>query len=412
MMVVVIGGGAAGLMAAITAALNGADVTLIEKNADVGKKLLITGKGRCNVTNACVTQEIFENIPTNASFLYSAIYGFTNYDVMDFFENCGVPLKTERGERVFPQSDRAKDIVDALKRKANELGVKTIRGRAEAIITNGEKVSSVKTETQTVFADKVILATGGKSYPKTGSTGDGYKIAQKMGHSVTKIKPALVPVETIEDTSALMGLSLRNVSISVFDKNNRRLHSDFGEMLFTHYGLTGPLILSSSSHMGENPEGVQIEIDLKSALDEETLDKRILRDFEKYKNRNFENALSDLLPSKIIGYIIERSHIDRFKKVNSITKEERRRLLYTLKHLAFTVKGYRPVDEAIVTSGGINVKEINASTMESKLIKGLYFAGEVIDVDAYTGGFNLQIAFSTGVLAGKKAAKEEMKEND
>lgn len=412
MMVVVIGGGAAGLMAAITAAQNGADVTVIEKNADVGKKLLITGKGRCNVTNACVTQEIFENIPTNANFLYSAIYGFTNYDVMDFFENCGVPLKTERGERVFPQSDRARDIVDALKRKANELGVKIIRGRAEAIITKGEKISGVKTDTQVVFADKVIVATGGKSYPKTGSTGDGYKIAQKIGHSVTKIKPALVPVETMEDTSALMGLSLRNVSVSVFDKNNRKLHSDFGEMLFTHYGLTGPLILSSSSHMGENPGGVRIEIDLKSALDEETLDKRILRDFEKYKNRNFENALSDLLPSKMIGYIIERSQIDRFKKVNSITKEERKRLLYTLKHLTFTVKGYRSVDEAIVTSGGINVKEINASTMESKMVKGLYFAGEVIDVDAYTGGFNLQIAFSTGALAGEKAAKEEMKEND
>ncbi len=399
-------------MAAITAALNGAEVTVIEKNADVGKKLLITGKGRCNVTNACVTQEIFENIPTNANFLYSAIYGFTNYDVMDFFENCGVPLKTERGERVFPQSDRARDIVDALKRKANELGVKIIRGRAEAIITNGEKVSGVKTDTQVISADKVIIATGGKSYPKTGSTGDGYIIAQKMGHTVTKIKPALVPVETIEDTSSLMGLSLRNVSVSVYDKNNRKLHSDFGEMLFTHYGLTGPLILSSSSHMGENPDGVRIEIDLKSALEEETLDKRILRDFEKYKNRNFENALSDLLPSKMIGYIIERSQIDRFKKVNSITKEERKRLLYTLKHLTFTVKGYRPVDEAIVTSGGINVKEINASTMESKLIGGLYFAGEVIDVDAYTGGFNLQIAFSTGALAGGKAAKEEMKEND
>ncbi len=409
MMVLVIGGGAAGMMAAITAALNGAEVTVIEKNSDVGKKLLITGKGRCNVTNACATQEIFENIPTNANFLYSAIYGFTNYDVMDFFENCGVPLKTERGERVFPQSDRARDVVDALKRKANELGVKIIRGRAETIITNGEKVSGVKTDTQVLSADKVIVATGGKSYPKTGSTGDGYIIAQKLGHTVTKIKPALVPIETIEDTSALMGLSLRNVSVSVYDKNNRKLHSDFGEMLFTHYGLTGPLILSSSSHMGENPDGVRIEIDLKSALDDETLDKRILRDFEKYKNRNFENALSDLLPSKMIGYIIERSQIDRFKKVNSITKEERKRLLYTLKHLTFTVKGYRGVDEAIVTSGGVNVKEINASTMESKLVGGLYFAGEVIDVDAYTGGFNLQIAFSTGVLAGKKAAKEEMK---
>lgn len=412
MMVIVIGGGAAGLMAAISAASCGAAVTIVEKNTDVGKKLLITGKGRCNVTNACATQEIFENIPTNANFLYSAVYGFTNYDIMDFFENCGVALKTERGERVFPQSDRAKDIVDALKRKANELNVKIIRGRAEEIIVKDGAVKGVKTKTQTVFAERVILATGGKSYPRTGSEGDGYKIAQRLGHTVTRIKPALVPIETDEDTSPLMGLSLKNVGISVYDKNNRKIHSDFGEMLFTHFGLTGPLILSASSHMGENPQGVRIETDLKSALDEETLDKRLLRDFEKYKNRNFENALSDLLPAKMIDYIVERSQIDRFKKVNSITKEERKRLLQLLKHLSFTVKAYRPVDEAIVTSGGINVKEINASTMESKIVKGLYFAGEVIDVDAYTGGFNLQIAFSTGTLAGKKAAKEEMKQND
>lgn len=412
MNILVIGGGAAGMMAAISAASCGASVTIIEKNADIGKKLLITGKGRCNVTNACATEEIFENIPTNANFLYSAIYGFSNYDVMDFFENCGVPLKTERGERVFPQSDRAKDIVDALRKKANELNVKIFRGRAEEIIVQNGAVKGVKTKTQTLWGDRVIIATGGKSYPRTGSEGDGYKIAQKVGHSITKIKPALVPIETDEDTSPLMGLSLKNVGISVYDKNSRKIHSDFGEMLFTHFGLTGPLILSSSSHMGDEPKGVRIEIDLKSALDDETLDKRLLRDFEKYKNRNFENALSDLLPSKMIDYIVERSRIDRFKKVNSVTKEERKRLLLLLKHLAFAVKGYRPVDEAIVTSGGINVKEINASTMESRLVSGLYFAGEVIDVDAYTGGFNLQIAFSTGVLAGKKAAKEEMKEND
>ena len=412
MNILVIGGGAAGMMAAISAASCGASVTIIEKNADIGKKLLITGKGRCNVTNACATEEIFENIPTNANFLYSAIYGFSNYDVMDFFEGCGVALKTERGERVFPQSDRAKDIVDALRKKANELNVKIIRGRAEEIIVQNGAVKGVKTKTQTLWGDRVIIATGGKSYPRTGSEGDGYKIAQKVGHSITKIKPALVPVETDEDTSPLMGLSLKNVGISVYDKNSRKIHSDFGEMLFTHFGLTGPLILSSSSHMGDEPKGVRIEIDLKSALDDETLDKRLLRDFEKYKNRNFENALSDLLPSKMIDYIVERSQIDRFKKVNSVTKEERKRLLLLLKHLTFTVKAYRPVDEAIVTSGGINVKEINASTMESRLVSGLYFAGEVIDVDAYTGGFNLQIAFSTGVLAGKKAAKEEMKEND
>ncbi len=407
-MIAVIGGGAAGLMAAIRAAEKGASVTLIEKNNDLGKKIRITGKGRCNLTNACPTEEIFENIPTNHNFLYSAIYSFTNYDVMSFFEECGVPLKEERGQRIFPESDKAADIVNALKKKLIELNIKIVHGRAIQLLTQDGEVTGVKTESTTYFCDSVIIATGGKSYPLTGSTGDGYVLAEKLGHTVKPVRPALVPVETVESTSKLMGLSLKNISVTIRDKNGKKRFSDFGEMLFTHFGLTGPVILSSSSHMGENPEGVQVEIDLKPALDEQALDKRILRDFEKYQNKNFENSLGDLLPNKMIDYIVERSGIDRYKKVNSITKEERRNLLLCLKHLSFTVKSYRPVAEAIVTSGGINVKEINASTMESKLVKGLYFAGEVIDVDAYTGGFNLQIAFSTGYLAGENAAEKEL----
>lgn len=406
-MIVVIGGGAAGLMAAIRAAEKGAAVTLIEKNNDLGKKIRITGKGRCNVTNACPTEEIFENIPTNHNFLYSAVYSFTNYDVMAFFEECGVPLKEERGQRVFPQSDKAADIVNALKRRAAELNVKVICGRAKEILTENGQVRGVKTESSTYFCSSVVLATGGKSYPLTGSDGDGYIMAELLGHTIVKIKPALVPVETVESTSSLMGLSLKNIAVTVFDRNGKKKFFDFGEMLFTHFGMTGPVILSSSSHMGENPQGMRVEIDLKPALDIQALDKRILRDFEKYQNRNFENALSDLLPHKMIDYIVARSGIDRYKKVNSITKEERRGLLECLKHLSFTVKSYRPVAEAIVTSGGINVKEINASAMESKKVNGLFFAGEIIDVDAYTGGFNLQIAFSTGYLAGEKAADRE-----
>jgi len=407
-MIIVIGGGAAGMMAAIRAAEKGASVTLIERNSDLGRKIRITGKGRCNVTNACATEDIFSNIPTNHNFLYSAIYSFSNYSVMEFFEECGVALKEERGQRVFPVSDKANDIVIALKRKLQELNVKVVYGRVKEILAQNGKVKGVKTDSSIYFCDSIIIATGGKSYPLTGSTGDGYTMAEKLGHCIVPIKPALVPVETKESTKELMGLSLKNISVTVFDKNGKKKFSDFGEMLFTHFGLTGPVILSSSSHMGENPDGVRVEIDLKPALDDQALDRRILRDFEKYQNRNFENSLSDLLPKKLIDYIVEKSEIDRYKKVNSITKDERKRLLAFLKHLSFTVKSYRPVAEAIVTSGGINVKEINASTMESKIVNGLYFAGEVIDVDAYTGGFNLQIAFSTGYLAGENAAEREL----
>ena len=407
-MIIVIGGGAAGMMAAIRAAEKGASVTLIEKNNDLGKKIRITGKGRCNVTNACATEDIFNNIPTNHNFLYSAIYSFSNYSVMNFFEDCGVRLKEERGQRVFPESDKAADIVFAFKRKLRELNVRVVNGRVKEILTENGRVKGVKTESSTYFCDSAIIATGGKSYPLTGSTGDGYTMAENLGHTIKTIRPALVPVETFENTGTIMGLSLKNISVTIFDNKGKKRFSDFGEMLFTHFGLTGPVILSSSSHMGENPEGVKVEIDLKPALDEQALDKRILRDFEKYQNRNFENSLSDLLPNKLISYIVEKSEIDRYKKVNSITKEERKRLLDLLKHLTFTVKSYRPVSEAIVTNGGIHVKEINASTMESKIVNGLYFAGEVIDVDAYTGGFNLQIAFSTGYLAGENAAEREL----
>lgn len=395
------------MMAAISAAENGAEVVLFERNSVLGKKVRITGKGRCNLTNACDTAEIFDNIPTNGSFLYSAIYSFTNFDVIDFFENEGVKTKVERGERVFPVSDRASDVVEAMRRKIKALNIKVINAYVNSIIVKDKKVCGVKYGNTAFDADRVIIACGGKSYPVTGSDGNGYLLARLCGHSVTEIHPALVPVETVEDTSALMGLSLRNVSVNVKNPNVKQLYTGFGEMMITHYGLSGPLILSASSHMGKQPDGLVIEVDLKPALDENKLDLRILRDFEKYKNKNFENSLSELLPSKMIPYIVKMCKIDPFKKVNAITKEERKQLLNTVKHLTFTVKKYRPVEEAIVTSGGVSTKEINSSTMESKLIKGLYFAGEIIDVDAYTGGFNLQIAFSTGHLAGEKAAQKE-----
>ena len=394
------------MMAAISAAENGAEVVLFERNSVLGKKIRITGKGRCNLTNACDTAEIFDNIPTNGSFLYSAIYSFTNLDVIEFFENEGVKTKVERGERVFPVSDRASDVVEAMRRKIKALNIKVINAYVNSIIVKDKKVCGIKYGNTVFDADRVIIACGGKSYPVTGSDGNGYLLARLCGHSVTEIHPALVPVETVEDTSALMGLSLRNVSVNVKNPDGKQLYTGFGEMMITHYGLSGPLILSASSHMGKRPEGLVIEIDLKPALDENKLDLRILRDFEKYKNKNFENSLSELLPSKMIPYVVKRCKIDPFKKVNTVTKEERKQLLNTVKHLNFTVKKYRPVEEAIVTSGGVNIKEINSSTMESKLVKGLYFAGEIIDVDAYTGGFNLQIAFSTGHLAGEKAAQK------
>ena len=409
-MIAVIGAGPAGMMAAISAAEQGSEVTLIEKNHRVGKKLSITGKGRCNITNACATEEIFENIPTNNRFLYSAIYGFTNFDTIDFFESLGVPTKVERGERVFPQSDNADDVVQALRKRMQYLGVKIVHDDAVELEVRNGSIMGVRTRNGFFYCDCAILATGGKSYPQTGSDGSGYVMAEKVGHTISEILPSLVPLETKEDTSILMGLSLKNVKVTL-KSGGKKIYDDFGEMLFTHFGLSGPLILSSSSHMGKEPEGTEIVIDLKPALTEEMLDDRILRDFSKFINKNFENSLCELLPHKMIDYVVEKTGISPYKKVNEITKEERKKLLDTIKNLTFTVKSYRPVDEAIVTSGGVNVKEINASTMESRIVQNLYFAGEVIDVDAYTGGFNLQIAFSTGRLAGLSASQKE-KNND
>lgn len=407
-MIAVIGGGPAGMMAAISAAENGSDVVIIEKNKILGKKLRITGKGRCNVTNACPVEEIFENIPSNRRFAYSAIYDFSNRDLMDFFEENGVPLKTERGQRVFPVSDKASDIALALERKISNLNIKIITDSAEKIIIGNNTVSGVLTKSgKNISAESVIIATGGKSYSRTGSDGSGYILSEKAGHSIISPKPSLVPIETVENTKNLMGLSLKNVSVNVFTKTGKKLFSDFGEMMFSHFGLTGPIILSASCHMGETPCDKTIEIDLKPALNDKMLDARITRDFLKYRNKDFHNSLSDLLPVKLIGIIIERSGIDPYKKVNMITKEERKKLVHTIKHFSFTPKGYRPIEEAIVTSGGVSVKEIDPSTMMSKITDGLYFAGEIIDIDAYTGGFNLQIAFSTGHLAGKSAAERE-----
>ena len=404
-MIAVIGAGAAGTVAAIAAAQNGGEVILFEKNDRIGKKLMITGKGRCNITNICQEEDFFDSVIVNKRFLYSAVRSFSNYDVIDFFENLGVKTKVERGGRVFPESDSAKEVTRALENKIKELGIKLVYSQVTELIIQNEEIKGVKTEKGIYYCDRVIIATGGKSYPKTGSTGDGYLLAQKAGHTVTNIYPALVPLETYEDVTNLMGLSLRNVSVKVKNKKGETVFSDFGEMLFSHYGITGPLILSASCHLGENPEGAEVLIDLKPALSEKQLDERILRDFEMYKNKNFENSLSDLLPKKLISYVVDKSGISPHKKVNTITKEERKRLLMLLKEMPFKVKKYRPISEAIVCGGGVAVSEINPSTMESKKVRGLYFSGEVIDLHAYTGGFNLQIAFSTGHLAGCNAAR-------
>lgn len=399
-MKVVIGAGPAGMMAAIAAAEAGKRVTLLEKNEKPGRKLAITGKGRCNITNACDVQDIFENIPTNANFLYSAVYGFTNADVVAFFEENGVPTKVERGQRVFPVSDKAFDVVDALKNKMRDLGVKIVRDEAEAVIAANGAVEAVRGKNGLYECDGAVIATGGLSYPQTGSTGDGYKIAKELGHSVTGLYPSLIPIVTLEDTKPLQGLSLKNAALTVKSPSGKTVYSDFGELLFTHFGLSGPIVLSSSGHLGSDPKGFSFIIDLKPALDEEKLDERVLRDFSTNANRDFVNSLGELLPSKLIPYIVERSGIPPRTKVNSVTRAQRRELVRLLKNLTFTAECYRPISEAIITSGGINVKEVNPSTMESRLVKGLFFAGEVLDVDAYTGGFNLQIAFSTGRLAG------------
>lgn len=402
--VVIIGAGPAGMTAAYSASQNGIDVVLVEKNERVGRKLLITGKGRCNITNNCEVEELIANVNTNGKFLYSAFYTFTNDAVMEMFESLGVRLKTERGNRVFPESDRAMDVVDAMSRLIKRKNIKLVTGKTVKDIKekNGKVESIVLSDGKEIKADAVIIATGGASYQRTGSTGDGYRLAEKLGHKITPLKPSLIGLEIQEDfVSKLKGLSLRNVAINVYGKKNKKIYDDFGEMEFTDYGVDGPIIKSASCIMRDlSKESYKISLDLKPALDHEKLDKRVQRDFQKYINKRFENSLSDLLPSKMIPVIVELSGIDPATPVNSITKEERRNLVNTIKNIEMHVKRYRPMEEAIVTSGGVKTSEINSSTMESKLVEGLYFAGEVIDVDAYTGGFNLQIAFSTGYLAG------------
>lgn len=398
MKVIIIGGGPAGMLAAIKSKKEKNQVTIIEKNKILGKKMLITGKGRCNITSGVDMSEFIKNVPSNGKFLYSSFKNFTNKDILKLLN---IPVKLERGNRYFPVSDKAKDVVDALEKELSGVEILTNTSATEIITKNNEAIG-VKTNKGDFFADKVILATGGKSYPLTGSTGDGYEMAKKLGHTITKIKPALVPLVAKKESKIqcqqMQGLSLRNIGLKLFN-NNKLIYEDFGEMLFTHYGITGPIILSASSHLvRQELNNPRIEIDLKPALTDEKLDERILRDFEIEKNKEFRNALDQLLPQKMIPVILEILQIN--KKVNEVKKMERQKLVRTLKHFSIEIEGFRDISEAIITSGGINVKEINPKTMESKLIKNLYFAGEIIDVDAYTGGFNLQIAYSTGYTAG------------
>lgn len=394
--IIIVGGGASGLMASIKCAEKNNNVIVFEHQKILGKKLLITGKGRCNLTNNSDTDNILKNIPRNPRFMYSSLNSFNAYDTMEFFENLGVKLKTERGKRVFPESDKSSDIVDALVERAKSLGVKFIYENVKDIIVDEIKAVGAKTNKGEYFADAVIVATGGKSYPRTGSTGDGYKFAEKHGIRVTEITPSLVPIETKEKfVSSLMGLSLRNVVLKLFEIGSTKpVFEELGEMLFTHFGVSGPLVLSSSAHMKSDRE-YRYEIDLKPGLDEKKLDDRILRDFSLNTNRVIANTLTKLLPSSLILPILNICRIESDLKVNSVTKEQRKALIKTVKGMPLSVKGKRPIDEAVITRGGIDIKEINPKTMESKKINSLYFIGEVLDVDAYTGGFNLQIAFST-----------------
>ena len=398
--VIVIGGGAAGMMSAITAAECAARVLLAERNQMLGKKLSITGKGRCNVTNNSDNSNIMKNIPTNSRFLYSALAGFSAYDTIDFFEGLGVPLKTERGNRVFPVSDKASDIVNALKDRMSALGVTVKTMRADRILTESGAAVGVKCGKDSYYAPKIILATGGMSYPGTGSTGDGYKMARALGHTVTELKPSLVPVCTAQDCKPMMGLSLKNVTLSLKDSGGKVLYSELGEMLFTHFGVSGPLVLSASAFIKKG-DSYTLEIDLKPALDEKKLDARILRDFSEAKNKQLSTVMRKLLPEKLIDAVLTRAEVPADMRVNEITKEQRKSLVAVLKSFSLTVSGLRPIEEAIITDGGISVKEINPKTMESKLVSGLFFAGEIIDCAAYTGGYNLQIAFSTARLAGQ-----------
>ena len=405
--VIVIGAGAAGMMAAGTAAQLGAKVTLLEKNPRVGRKIMITGKGRCNVTNRCDVPAFISNVPVNGRFLYSAASHFPPEDVMAFFESLGVPLKTERGNRVFPVSDKAVDIVDALRTFVLDSGVTIINEAAKALILENGEAIGVKGEGERYYADSVIVACGGKSYPLTGSTGDGYLLAKQAGHTIVPLKPSLVPLESSDtDCKSMQGLSLKNVSLKIIDNySNKEIYSDFGEMLFTHFGISGPMVLSASSHIREMPPNrYRAVIDLKPALTEEQLDKRLQKEFLQNTNRDVSNAFSGLLPRKIIIPVLKRWGVPFDKKCNVVTREERHALCGLLKGFTIPLTGFRPLEEAIITSGGVNTAELNPKTMESKLIAGLYFAGEVIDCDAYTGGFNLQIAWCTGRLAGENAA--------
>ena len=405
--ILVVGGGAAGMMAAVTAARRGKNVLLLEKNEKLGKKLFITGKGRCNLTNSAEVEELFNAVVSNPKFLYSSFYSFTNDQVIGFFEELGVKTKVERGGRVFPESDHSSDVIRALEQEMKRLGVRiSLRTEVKEILTEDGRAKGVRLSSgRMIAADAVIIATGGISYPSTGSTGDGYRFARECGHKVTDLSPALVPVEVKEwYAKELMGLSLRNIGIRITD-GKKKLYEEFGEMLFTHYGVTGPVILSASSIVGkklkEHP--LTLHIDLKPALTEEQLDKRVLREFEANHNRQFKNAVDSLFPAKLKPVAIELSGIPEEKKVNEVTKEERLHFVRLIKDFSMTLTGLRGYHEAIITKGGVSVKEIDPGTMESKLVKGLYFAGEVLDLDAVTGGYNLQIAWSTGYLAGANA---------
>ena len=402
--VVIIGGGAAGMFASIAAAECGHQVEVYEKNEQRGKKLFIPGKGRCNITNACDMEGLFDAVRTNVKFLYSSFYGYTNEQVIEFFERIGVPTKVERGDRVFPVSDHSSDVICGLEREMNRLGVKVhLRTAVKKVVEKeGHFEKIVLGDDTEVYADACIVATGGLSYQSTGSTGDGFRFAQSLGHTVTECMPALVPMECKEDwVTDLQGLSLRNVDVTILD-GKKKLYEDFGEMLFTHYGVSGPLILSASSYVGKklNAKELTLKIDLKPALSEEQLDHRVLREFEENQNRQFKNAIHKLFPSKLIPVMIGLSGIDPEKKVNVITKEERLGFVRLIKGLTITLTGLRDYNEAIITKGGIKIKEVDPGTMESKLVKGLHFAGEVLDLDAVTGGFNLQIAWSTAYAAG------------
>ena len=407
------------MMAAITAAEFGNDVTIIEKNSSFGKKLLITGKGRCNITSSLYMSEFIKNTPGNGQFLYSAFQNYTNTDIIEFLKRQGLEVKEERGNRIFPITDKSIDVLKCFENRMNELKIKKLLNtRVEKILIQNNCVISVRTNNEMIKTNKVILATGGRSYPLTGSTGDGYIIAENLGHKITPIKPSLVPLVVYEkeECKKMQGLSLRNVEIKITDLNKgKTIYEDFGEMIFTHFGISGPIILSGSGHLVrykdiENllkDKKIKLQIDLKPALSESQLDDRILRDFKEFKNKQFKHSLDKLLPQKIIPVVIEKSGIDGEKRVNEITKEERKKLISVLKDFELTIKDFRPVEEAIITSGGIDTKEINPKTMESKIIKGLYFSGEIIDVDSYTGGFNLQIAYSTGYTAGMHVGDAE-----